>query len=72
MTFKDFVRWCDERTCDGCWGMITALTCIDLVRTLRKVPFWKRERAWREKEKQVLEEIVNPVNQKIKELGYTN
>lgn len=72
MTFKEFEKWCNERSCDGCWGMMTALECIDLVETIRKVHFWKRERVWREKEKQVLDEIVGPIDQKMKELGLTN
>lgn len=69
MTFKQFDAWCNERACDGCWGMLTAMACIDLTRKMRKVPFWKREKVWREKyEKQVLDEIVNPIEEKIKEV----
>lgn len=69
MTFKQFDAWCNERACDGCWGMFTAMVCIDLIGTMRKVPFWKREKVWREKyEKQVLDEIVNPIEEKIREV----
>lgn len=46
--------------------MLTAMVCIDLMAEIRKIPFWKRERVWREQyEKQVLTEIVEPLNQKI-------
>ena len=69
MTFKQFDAWCNERAYDGCWGMLTAMTCIDLIGKMRKIPFWKREKVWREKhEKQVLDEIINPIEKKIKEV----
>lgn len=66
MTFKEFTAWCNERACDGRWGMLTAMACIDLMAEVRKIPFWKRERFWKSQyEKQVLEEIVEPINQRI-------
>ena len=30
MKFKEFAKWCNERACDGCWGMLEAMACIDL------------------------------------------
>ena len=70
MKYKKFVAWCNQRACDGCWGMLTAMACIDLIEKMRKVPFWKREKVWKEKyEKQVTDEIVNPIGEKMKELG---
>lgn len=69
MTFKEFVEWCNERACDGCWGMIEAMACMDIVSNIRKLPFWKRKKAWKEKEQQVLDEIVNPINRKIEEMN---
>lgn len=69
MRFKEFVNWCNNRACDGCWGMITALACMDLIKKVRKVHFWKREKYWKQEyESRVLEEIVNPINKKIKEV----
>ncbi len=69
MKFKEFVIWLNERACDGCWGMITAMACIDLMQTIKKQPFWKREKIWKQEyEKRVLDEIVNPINRKIEEL----
>ena len=66
MTFKEFTAWCNERACDGRWNMLSAMVCIDLMAEIRKIPFWKRERVWREQhEKQVLAKIVDPLNQKI-------
>lgn len=69
MRFKEFVDWCNERICDGCWGMLTALTSIDLIHRVKKVSFWKREKYWKQEyESRVLEEIVNPINSKIQEV----
>lgn len=69
MTFKEFVSWCNERACDGCWGMITAIVCIDFMKTVKKQPFWKREKFWKQEYEQiVLDEIVNPINKKIEEV----
>lgn len=44
MKFKEFVNWCNERACDGCWGMLTAMASIDLIQQVRKIPFWRREK----------------------------
>lgn len=29
MTFKEFESWCNDRAADGCWGIVTAIICID-------------------------------------------
>lgn len=72
MTFKQFVKWCNDRACDGCGGMVTAMTCIDLHDKLMKIPFWKREKIWKnEYQNQVMNEIVNPINDKITEMKQT-
>lgn len=66
MTFKEFTAWCNEQACDGWWGMVEAMVCIDLMAEIRKLSFWKREKFWRELyEKRILDEIVEPINQKI-------
>lgn len=72
MKFKEFEAWCNQRACDGCWGMLEAMTCIDILGTVRKKWFWKRERFWQEKyAADVMEQIVNPIEKKIAELGRT-
>lgn len=69
MKFKEFVNWCNERACDGCWGTLTAMACIDLIGKVKKVPFWKREKIWKENyEQQALEEIINPIEKKLEEM----
>ena len=47
MKFKEFVNWCNERACDGYWGMIEAMICIDLIGEIREASFWKREKLWK-------------------------
>lgn len=55
MKFKEFTNWCNERACDGCWGMLEAMACINLMDEIRKTPFWKGEKFWKENyEHQVL------------------
>lgn len=69
MTFKEFVSWCDDRAADGCWGMNTAVVCIGIVENVRELPFWKREKYWKEKyEEEVIHAIVEPIEKKISEL----
>ena len=69
ITFKQFKEWCNDRTCDGCWGMLEALACIDLIDRVSLISFWKREKLWRkEYEEKILKEIVNPINNKILKL----
>lgn len=69
MKFKEFVNWCNERACDGCWGMLVAIACINLINEIMKIQFWKREKIWKENyERQVLEEIINPIEKKLEEM----
>lgn len=43
MKFKEFVNWCNERACDGCWGTLTAMACIDLIGEVKKPHFGKEK-----------------------------
>lgn len=69
MKFKEFVNWCNERAFYGCWGMLEAIACINLINEIMKIQFWKREKFWKENyEQQVLEEIINPIEKKLEEM----
>lgn len=69
MKYKEFVKWCNDRASDGCWGMSTAIFCIEVVKEIDKEPFWKREKKWRKiYENTIVYEIINPINKKIQEL----
>ena len=37
MEYKEFVRWCNERAADGCWGMQTAMICASIIAEIRAV-----------------------------------
>ena len=66
MKFKEFNRWCNERACDGCWGPKEALICIEVCEDMFKIPFWKREKIWKEDyEKSIVSLIVEPTNKLI-------
>ena len=69
MTYKEFKEWCNDRAADGCWGMTTAMVCIDIIGKINRLPFWKRNRIWKEDyESDVVEGIVEPINKKIREV----
>ena len=68
MTWKQFQRWCNERACDGCWGYEEAMLCIDVLRMIRRLPFWKRKRVWRKVEDKMLAKVITPINKKIQEV----
>lgn len=70
MTFKEFKKWCNERACDGCLGLKTFIVCREIMETVRMLPFWKREKKWREINAKfaIEEEIVKHGTQFIKEL----
>ena len=69
MTFKQFVKWCNDRACDGCWGYIDAMQCIEVMRDVRTYPFWKREDYWKHHYMHsTVIEIVTQINKKIAEV----
>lgn len=68
MKFKEFSEWCNNRACDGCWGMKEAIMCSNICKEIYKLPFWKREKAWKDLyENFITTNVVIPINNKIKE-----
>ena len=57
MKYKEFVNWCNQRACDGCWSMKTAIYCIGVCETINEEHFWKREKIWREQYGEYVGEI---------------
>ena len=57
MKYKEFVDWCNQRACDGCWSMKTATYCIGVCETINAEHFWKREKIWREQYGEYVGEI---------------
>lgn len=69
MKYKEFRAWCNQRAADGCWGMQTAMFCVWVADEIRKIPFWKREKVWKEKyEEEIIRDVVEPIEKKIKEV----
>ena len=68
MKYKEFYKWCNERTSDGCWGIVEATICIEIIEEFKTIPFWQREKTWKEMEKEIIADIVEPINKKIAEV----
>lgn len=69
MKYKEFRAWCNQRACDGCWSMMTTMFCTHIIGEVKKIPFWKREKVWKEKyEEEIMRDVVEPIEKKIKEV----
>lgn len=66
MTYKQFSKWCNDRAADGCWGFKEASLCCYVITEIQKLPFWKREKAWRGEEEFIVNNIINPINEMIR------
>lgn len=63
MTFKEFSKWCNERACDGCWGIAEAMICMDVGTEIHRRPWFLRERAWQNHaSREMVERIVQATN----------
>jgi hypothetical protein len=70
MSFKQFVAWCNDRASDGCWGMTTAVICIDIISQMRNTPFWKRKKRWETEfnfNNALYKDVVKPTEERIEE-----
>jgi hypothetical protein len=74
MTYKEFSDWCNQRACDGCWGMNEATICINIIRQVQSQPVWKRERTWQELNSKysIENKIIDPIDNKITEAYIIN
>ncbi len=68
MTYKEFVSWCNERACDGCWSMRTAIYCIEIINNINRLPFWKRKKEWLKIKDKIETDVVSVINAKIQAL----
>ena len=68
MTYKEFVCWCNERACDGCWGTGHALYCAEVMSEINALPFWKREKEWLKVKNTIETDVVYVINAKIQAL----
>ena len=69
MKYKEFVRWCNDRACDGCQGPDFATLCIGIMSEVRSLPFWKREKLWQQLNKEFyVEKHIEVIMNKIEEV----
>lgn len=66
MTWKEFQKWCSDRTFDGCWGYHEAKMCLEVISAIKSVRPWRRKAAWKRVEQDVVRLIVEPTNELIK------
>lgn len=69
MRFREFSRWCNERACDGMWSAQYATRCISIYEEMRNIPFWKREKVWREKYEDEVTKIISNIDHYYKNGG---
>lgn len=68
MKYKEFKKWCNERSADSMWNILTAMKCIEVMRVVDKFWFWKRDKIWREYyETFMLATFVKPTNKLIEQ-----
>lgn len=68
MKYKEFVKWCNDRACDGMWELCETIICIGVMKDVNKKPFWKREKEWeRINSDGEIEKIVSETNVLIKQ-----
>lgn len=65
MTYREFKKWCNERACDGYWGLREAIICGQIISKINDTPFLKRKKVWLDMEQDVLDNIVTPTNNLI-------
>ena len=65
MTYRQFRNWCNDRCFDGYWGFKEASLCCYVITEIQKLPFWKREKAWKGEEEFLVNNIINPINEMI-------
>lgn len=68
MKYKEFVRWCSDRSADGCWGFKEASLCLFVLDAINSLPFWKREKAWKGEEEFLVNNVITPINKLIEKL----
>ena len=68
MTFKQFKAWCNNRAADGCWSMRTTMLCIGIITRIDEFHFWEREKVWKRFEKEVLEFVIVPIDNMMRDV----
>ncbi len=67
MTYKQFVKWMNDRSSDGQWGMTHAMAAVGLLMAVKEHGFWSRRRFWRDTGEAAAKAIVADVERIRKE-----
>lgn len=66
MTYKEYLAWCNDRACDGCWSLQVAVVCCDIAKRILRVPWWRRKKEWLKIKDEIdIEKVVDCINEKI-------
>lgn len=71
MTYKEFNAWCNDRACDGMWGLNEAIYCAEICSDISNCSIFrfKREKKWKNDERrEMAEKIVVETNRLIDKL----
>ena len=58
MTYKEFCNWCNERACDGRWGMALAASCSECISDCQKKIWFKREKYFQKEYSESVERVM--------------
>ena len=69
MKYRDFDRWVVDRIEDGSLSLVDAILSGMIMDDIYKLPYYKRNSYWKKIEQHVIDEIINPTEERRKELG---
>ena len=72
MTYRQFKKWTDDRSCDGLWGFTHACAAVGLLSAMREQGFWSRRRWWKTFGEPSAEAIVADVEKIWKKMEEAN
>lgn len=67
ITLKEFGVFCNERACDGCWNMESAIRCVEIYQECLRQPFWKRNKYFQEYYGEIITKFVENTNKEIEQ-----
>ena len=58
MTYKEFCNWCNERACDGRWGIALAASCSECISDVNHKLWFKREKYFQQEYGESVEQVL--------------
>lgn len=65
ITLHEFGIFCNQRACDGCWNMESAIRCMSIYKECIQQPFWKRNRYFKDHYGEIMTKFVEDTNKEI-------